>query len=274
MYSKDNYTVLMFSMRIGKQGIPIYFKCFDGINNPDAFLDKTITDAIKEVSSLFDGTNFNLVFLADRWFNSEAILSTINNLGHTYCIRFKSNIKIRIFDNKEGHYISKYTGELTGYKYKGKYYNDVFIYENSNFKSNIIISKSDSIDEHWIILSNGNNNQAIKNYSYRFGGIECVFKNQKSNGFYIECINNANIKSFTTMYMCVCFCITYLTIIGSDYSKNSKCYKNFKIETHKNLKGVKTRVISLFHTGLILFKRAFNSCVYIRLPFSFKLYDV
>ena len=28
MFSHDNYTVFMISMRIGKQGIPIWFRCF------------------------------------------------------------------------------------------------------------------------------------------------------------------------------------------------------------------------------------------------------
>jgi len=34
MYSKENYTILIASMRIGKQGIPICFEVFDGFNNP------------------------------------------------------------------------------------------------------------------------------------------------------------------------------------------------------------------------------------------------
>ena len=37
MYSKENYTVLFISMRVGKQGIPIYFECFKGIKEPEAF---------------------------------------------------------------------------------------------------------------------------------------------------------------------------------------------------------------------------------------------
>ena len=37
MYCKENYTVLFVSMRIGKQGIPIYFECFKGIRDPEAF---------------------------------------------------------------------------------------------------------------------------------------------------------------------------------------------------------------------------------------------
>ena len=37
MFSHDNYTVFMLSMRIGKQGIPIWFQCFKGISNNNAF---------------------------------------------------------------------------------------------------------------------------------------------------------------------------------------------------------------------------------------------
>ena len=29
MFSHDNYSVFMMSMRVGKQGIPLYFKCFN-----------------------------------------------------------------------------------------------------------------------------------------------------------------------------------------------------------------------------------------------------
>ena len=274
MYSKDNYTVLMFSMRVGKQGIPLLFKCFNGIREPNAFTDTTICECIKTVSNYFKDTNLKLVFLADRWFNSEAILSTINDLHHTFCIRLKSNIKVRVFDKKEGHYILKYTGDLTGQNHKGKYYTDVYLYDGSSFKTNVVISKSNDIDEPWIVVTNGETNRAIRRYSYRFGAIECIFKNQKSNGFYIEKICNATLKSFTSMFSLVCFCVLFLTILGCDYTKNSKIYKNTKIETHKTYNGVKQRVVSLFNTGLILFKRAFNSMVYIRIPFNLILYDI
>ena len=274
MYSKENYTVFMFSLRVGKQGIPLLFRCFDGINNPNAFTDETIIQCIKIISSYFENTNFKLVFLADRWFNSFQILNTFSSLGHTYNIRVKGNIKVKIFDNVKKTYVYKYTSELSSNKYKGKYYSDVFLYENSSLKTKITISKCDSIDEPWIIATNGNPNEAIRDYSHRFGGIECIFKNQKSNGFYIENICNANIKSFTSMFAIVCFSTLFLTILGCEYSKNNSCYKNVKIETHKKYKNIKQRVISLFNTGLILFQRAYNSCIYIRIPFNFVLYDI
>ncbi len=80
------------------------------------------------------------------------------------------------------------------------------------------------------------------------------------------------------MYTMICVCNLYLTALGIDYTKNTRCYKNVKIETHKtyNINGVKKRkrIMSLFNVGLTLFKRAFNSLIYIRIPVSFKLYDI
>ena len=80
------------------------------------------------------------------------------------------------------------------------------------------------------------------------------------------------------MWTCVCTCVLDLTILGIDYSKNTSCYKDVKIETHKtyNIDGkiVKIRIMPLFNIGLTLFKRAFNSNIYIRIPVSFKPYDV
>lgn len=205
MYSKENYTILMFSFRIGKQGIPIYFKYFEGIRDPNAFTDETIIDCINHVATLFKDTDLELIFLADRWFNSEAVLRYIECLGHTFCIRLKDNLKINMFDFKEGHYIHKYICNLNGRKYKGTYYKNVQLYSYFGFTTNIVISKTDGIDDVWIIATNDDVTNAIGDYSYRFGVVEALFKNQKSNGFYLESVSNASLKSFTSMYTLVCF---------------------------------------------------------------------
>ena len=97
----------------------------------------------------------------------------------------------------------------------------------------------------------------------------------QTNNFYIEAVNNATEKSFSTMYTLVCTSILFLTILGCEYSKNTKTYKNTKIETHKNYKDKgKIRVMSLFQTGLTLFKLAINSFKYIYIPIRFILYDI
>lgn len=273
MFSHDNYTVFMISMRIGKQGIPLWFRCFKGKDDSDAFTESLLKEGISYVSSLFD-SSFDLIFLADRWFNSTSLLEHINSLGHTYCIRFKKNVKTLLFQYRENHKIWMTIGDIKARKYTSKLFYDIEITDNK-YKVNLAISKSNEHYEPWTIVTNGDPKRAIKDYSYRFGGIESIFKNQKSNGFYMESTVNASLKYFESMYTIACFTTLFLTIIGADYTKNSKCYKNVKLITHKRFKdnSVK-RVLSLFNIGLTLFHLAFNSSKYIRIPFSFTLYDI
>lgn len=272
MYSKDNYTVFMLSMRVGKQGIPLWFRCFEGKDNSDAYLEDVLKDGIKYVSSLFNQP-LDLIFLADRWFNSISLLQFIEKLGHTYYIRLKKDIKVLIYDKKEGHNVWKHVGDLFAYKYHSTFIEGILL-SSSEYKCNIAISKTDGVSEPWYVVTNGDPKRAIKDYGYRFGGIECLFKNQKSNGFNLERTVNASLKYFTTMYMCAALGVLFLVIIGADYTKNIKCYKDVKIKTHSTYKGIKRRSVSLFNIGLILFNRAYESMKYIRIPFSFILYDV
>ena len=95
------------------------------------------------------------------------------------------------------------------------------MYEDLEFETSIVISRKCANDEPWIIATNGNTKEAIRNYSHRFGSIECIFKNQKSNGFYLEDICTASLKSFISLYSLVCFSTLFLTILGADYTKNS-----------------------------------------------------
>ena len=75
------------------------------------------------------------------------------------------------------------------------------------------------------------------------------------------------------MYCFVCIGVLYLTILESDYAENTRSYKHTKIKTHITVRGIKTRTLSLFNTGLTLFHRAFESLKYVRLSFRLILYD-
>ena len=272
MFSRDNYTVFMITMRVGKQGIPLWFRCFKGKECPEAYQEELIKSGITYVSKLFNN-NFDLIFLADRWFNSLGLMKHINSLGHTDILRLKKNIKVLHFDKKEGHKIRKWLNELPKYKYHAKTYNEIEFTEDK-YITNIVISDSIDTDDPWILVTNGNSKRAIKDYSYRFGGIESVFKNQKSNGFYLENTVNCSLDYFKSMYCFACIGVLYLTILGSDYSKNTRCYKHTKIKTHTKVRGIKIRIKSLFNTGLTLFHRAFESLKYVKLSFKFILYDI
>ena len=142
--------------------------------------DKLIEGKYGNISNIFKD-NFDLIFLADRWFNSTGIMEHINSLGHTYVLRLKKNIKVFTYDKKEGHKVWKWLDELPKYKYHSIAYNNIEFTDNK-YITNIIISDSVNTDDPWILATNGSSKLAIKDYSYRFGGIESVLKNQKSNG--------------------------------------------------------------------------------------------
>lgn len=271
MFSHDNYTVFMITMRIGSQGIPLWFRCFKDKDDPEAFKEELLIEGINYIHHLFS-KDFDLIFLADRWFNSTSLMKHIENLGHTYIFRLKNNIKVLHFDKKEDHKVWKFLNELSKLKYHSVKFKDIELSEK-RYVTNIVISNAINTDDSWILATNGNPNRAIKDYGYRFGGIESLFKNQKSNGFYLENTVNASLKYFTSMYSLACTAVLYLTILGSDFSKNTKCYNKVKIKTHVVVNGTKKRTMSLFNTGLTLFHKAFCSRLYIRLPFTFILYD-
>lgn len=179
-----------------------------------------------------------------------------------------------VFDKKEGHKVWKRIYSLDGYKYHSKFYSNIIYSYYHKLNINLVISKSVSHKEPFILLTNGDPKSAVKEYKKRFGSIECIFKNQKSNGFRLESINRSSLKSFSTMYSLVCFCVTFLVILGTSYTKNTRQYKNEFIKTHSLRNGKRVRTMSLFNVGLTLFKRSFNSSKYIYIPFNLKLYDI
>ena len=283
MFMKDNFTVFMITMRIGKQSIPLWFRCFKGKSSPDAFKESLLEEGIDFVSNLFSDKNVHLIFLGDRWFNSVKLMKYINNLGYTYVFRLKENYKCYVFDKKEGHKVWKHIKDLFHYKYKATNYENIG-FSKYNLETNIVIGPTKSeqlkkIDnekaefEPWIIITNGDPKRALKDYSYRYGAIEFLFKAEKSNGFFLENSSVSNLKAFENMYTCICFSYLWMSILGIEYSRNCACYKKLKISCTKKYKSGRKRILSLFKTGLILFNRAFNSKIPIRLPFSFILYD-
>lgn len=284
MFMRDTFTVFMITMRIGKQSVPLWFRCFEGKDNPDAYKQSMIEEGINFVDSLFKDKNCKLIFLGDRWFNSTSLMNFIDSMGHTYVFRLKENYKCFVYDKKEGHNVWKNISDLFHYKYHATSYEDIS-FTKKNIKTNIVIGPTKStqlskIDserdefEPWILVTNGDHKRALKDYAYRYGAIEFLFKAEKSNGFFLEKTATSNLKAFENMYTCVCFTYLWMSILGVEYSKNHSCYKNLKIEATKKYKSGIKRVMSIFRIGLFLLNKAFNSTIKVRLPFTFILYDV
>ena len=75
----------------------------------------------------------------------------IDSLGHTYCIRLKRNIKVFVYDKKEGHKVWKFLDEIEPYKYHSKSFNNILLTDNS-YKTNIVISTTDGVSELGLLL--------------------------------------------------------------------------------------------------------------------------
>lgn len=215
-------------------GFPLWFRCFSGKKDPAAFDISLIKNGILYVHNLFESKNCNLIFLADRWFNLCPIMHYIDSIGDTYCIRTKSNIFI---DISECDYFKpvKYISDISPWKCHSIYFESVYITKNK-FHTKLAVSKSNSHNEPLFILTNGNTRDAVKHYGFRFGSIEFLFKNQKSNGFYLEATQTRNIHAFASLFTLMNIAILWLTIIGINYSKSSnKIAKYFKFSYSKRV---------------------------------------
>ena len=266
----------MFTLRLGKQGIPLWFRTFEGTNDPDAFQNSLMLEGIKYIINLFKDKDVKLVFLADRWFYNFKILNYINKYNSFFAVRMKANAntKIYIYDDKEKHIIRKYASDIKPYAYHSKLFKDVY-FTRRKYKYNMAISKSHGVKEPWYIVTNMEPDRAIKDYGYRFGSIETVFKNEKTNGFYLENTRTKNLRAFQNMFAVVCIAQVWLSLLGIDYQKNRKHYQKYlHITYNKKYKNKIVKIMSIFNLGLTIFSKIYKSCTNFVLKFNFKLYDL
>lgn len=275
-FCKDNFTTLTFTLRLGLQSIPIWFRCFPGTNDPDAFDSNLIIEGIDYVYDLFKDKNCDITFLADRWFPNTKVLNHINDINCIYIFRTKKEHKIKYFDNKQKHYIWKALGDFEHKKYTSKFLENIDYTYSNPIKTNIVLGRTNGTDDPWILVTNGDVSKAVKHYSYRFGAIESHFKNTKSNGLNLEKTKIKKISAFTGISLVVNIAIVFLSILGADYTKNRGHYKN-KInfrDTKKTKTGKVIRIISIFNLGLSIFKKTFCSYINFKIKCNFILYDV
>lgn len=211
-----------------------------------------------------------IIFLADRWFDSCRLMKYIEDLGATYCIRVKSRLTFYIHNYGE---IAGYTKDIKAKEKEEQYFERVTIVRH-RYDTKMAVSKTEGHKEAIYVLTNGKVEEGIKNYSYRFGSIESIFKNQKSNGFRLESTKMKNIQSFKTMFGMMCIALLWLTILGVEYTvKEEKRKNSIKIQIYKK-KDKNKRIVSLFNTGLIYFNLCFNSYGTPKIKCNFLLYEV
>ena len=272
MFVKDRFTILLFSLRIGKQGFPVWFRCFKGKHNPDAYSIDLIKQGILFCRNLFTDPKYHIIFLADRWFPNISILSYIQDIGCFFCIRVKSFFSFT-YTNSRGASVTSHLRDIKPLKYSSKVFPNV-LFTRHSFKTNIVISASSNTDDPWYIVTNDSTSRAVRNYSHRFGSIESIFKSQKSNGFRLESTNTQKIEHFISLFTVMSIALVWLTIIGVDYCKNKHTYHLRIRDVRKHSDNTRTRIYSYFNLGLTIFNLCYYNFVDFRLKFNFILYDI
>ena len=233
---------------------------------------KLIKEGIRDTDKLLKEKNkqLEIIYLADRWFDNCKIMKYIEELGGTYCIRIKSRLTFYIHNYGE---IAGYTKDVKPKEKEEQYFERVTIIKH-RYDTKMAVSKKEGHEEAIYVLTNGKVEEGIKNYSYRFGTIECIFKNQKSNGFRLESTKMKNIQSFKTMFGIMCVALVWLIIIGVEYTVRERKQGNrIKIRIYKKREQNK-RMISLFSTGLMYFNLCFNSYRVPKIKCNFLLYEI
>lgn len=192
----------------------------------------------------------------------------IDSLKEFYCIREKANTSIYVYDYGE---IVGTIGEIEAKEKEDIYFSKVII-TRQRYRTKLAVSKLEGHKEAMYVLTNGKEEEGIKNYSYRFGSIEFIFKNEKTNGFYLEKTKMKNLQAFKTMFGLMLIGLLWLTILGVDYCVNMKeKANNIKIRCYKKNK---ERIFSLFNTGLFYFNLCFNSYGMPKIKCNFLLYEL
>lgn len=295
MFIKDNFVILMFSLKIDNQGIPLWFSlertssnCHSNIqknSRKKLFSQDFIFNAIDSVINLLKPLNSKIIFLADRWFFNLQLLKHIEDNNCFFAFRAKVNscVKVLVYDKKEKHYIYRKLSYFKPYAFKSAFFESLS-FGDMGFIANLAIapasktkdSDSNIIDDDndtWFIITNLKPKLAIRKYKMRYASIEFLFKAQKSNGFFLEKTKTKNLHAMETLYGVVCIAHLWLSILGLDYIKNYNHIKNkINIRFNKKVNGKTIRILSTFKLGLTLFKRVYNHHIDFILKTNFRLY--
>lgn len=259
---RDKFLILQFSMKVGNRNIPLLYKIFyyNEKNNKQL---KYVKEGLLTLYTILRPYNYNVIVLADRGFKSTYLFDYIGNkLKWFYCIRCTKDVSVKI----------------KGYKYKlaeikisesrNKHFNNVQL-TKKNFICNLSVCKAVENDDIWYLIHNFQSRNAVSEYKKRFT-IEEMFKDFKKGGFNLESTWSKDLTYAKNLYLTICIAYTWVVILGKSCTKKGK---NNLLGSVKYIKNKRTRIYSIFRTGLKWIKRCMKHANQIfLLNFSFVLY--
>lgn len=166
----DGFEVLMISLCIGDRSIPLLWRVVQTAGE----IGKNIyIPLLEKLAPLLEG-HPDILFTADRFYGTSALIEWCQLQGWKYRIRLKSNLIL----HHQGGEIK--TGEI---RQCGRYGIEQATFHQTNVKSNIGFLQEEGKEESWIIAMDCKPTRAsILDYGRRWA-IEPMFSDFKSRGF-------------------------------------------------------------------------------------------
>ena len=220
---RDGVQLLMASIRVGERAIPLLWEVIEtggaiGWNVQQKQLEK-LTQIIPI------GTK--ILFLADRFYGTSAVIGFCQKWGWQYRIRLKDNL---ILQHKDGEIT---TGEAAKAKITSLIGAEL---NETGVKTNIGILHETGHKEAWIIAMECTpNRDRVLDYGMRWG-IECMFSDTKSRGFNITKTKLLRLDRISKLILMITIAMmTAITLaknelLQSDKINNAK--KNTAVPAH------------------------------------------
>ncbi len=208
----QQHNVFMASVIWGKHALPLCFEQIDHPGNSDLVCQKRL---IKQVLRLFKSKKYPVLILGDREFHSPKLADWLASRAVSFCLRQRKSLHFKATLESDYETVGS-QGFQPG---QGRFYTQVFCNKEDDIGPlNLAVYWKRSYrgkrpKEPWYILTNlPTLKQALAMYRARWG-IEQMFKDMKTSGYYLEHTKVNNCR-FEALLLLIMMAYTMATLYG------------------------------------------------------------
>ena len=211
---KDNFLILMSSIKFGNRAVPLYFSMRLYPKRKNQIDQKKMEASFIRALRHLLPKKYTYTIVADRGFGNQRFAKLCQDNGFDFVLRIKENLQINIHGKIE---------KLE--KYKGR--NDKFDAEVVSWGEKYHFEIKTENNSTWFLIMPIGLKNGAERYAQRFS-IEKCFQDQKSSGFEIEKCKIRKYDRFKRLYFSMCLA-QLLAVIAGEYieTKNHPLKKTF-----------------------------------------------
>lgn len=208
----QQHNVFMASVIWGTHALPLWFEQIDHLGNSDLVCQKRL---IKQVLRLFKAKKYPVLILGDREFHSPKLADWLASRGVFFCLRQRKSLNVKTTLDSDYTTVGS-EGFQPG---QSRFYPQVFCNKEDDIGPlNLAVywkrrDRGKGPKEPWYILTNlPTLKQALAMYRARWG-IEQMFKDMKTSGYYLE-NTKVNNRRFEALLLLIMMAYTTATLFG------------------------------------------------------------